>query len=145
MAVKQDALAASGLKELSMCQRSFPRNIQYGKSLSSTTSPFERSLEMAASGVSNSPKREAKAICTSSDRACSGKMSTPNSRNACLTMSQLVLSKCAKSMPVIVAPSVASLGSILIGMERILALIGAWAASHLSFAETVRSGSSITP
>src|SRR5215831_11816237 len=114
-----DALAASGMYELSVCQPSLPRSDLYRCSSGPMIAPSGFWLLMATafcsgSGVksSRSPKRFANATCSSSVSCCSGKTRTAWSWKACSTAFQVAASIRERVMSVTTAPSVASIEAI---------------------------------
>src|SRR2546425_4106426 len=129
-AESSDALAASGMYELSVCQPSLPRKDLKRCSSAPITDPSGFWLLIATafcsgSGASSSisPKRLANATCASSDKFCAGNTRTAYSWKACSTAFQVSASIRARSRPVTTALSVASIGAIFgsMGSPRDLA------------------------
>src|SRR4029453_13859861 len=124
-----EALAASGMYELSVCQPSLPRKDLKRCSSASRTVPSGFWLLMATafcsgSGASSSisPKRCAKATCCSSVKCCPGKTRTACWWNAPSTAFQVEASIRASSRSVTTAPSGAAIGVTLGSMGLLLAL-----------------------
>src|SRR5256885_1114785 len=117
-----EALAASGMYELSVCQPSLPRKDLKRCSSAAMTDPSGFWLLIATafcsgSGArsSRSPKRLANATCASCDKFCAGNTRTAYSWKACSTVFQVSASIRARSRSVITAPSVASIGGAIFG------------------------------
>src|SRR5258705_4598737 len=119
-----DALAASGMYELSVCQPSLPRRDLKRCSSAAMTDPSGFWLLIATAFCSGSgarssrfPKRLANATCASSDKFCAGNTRTACSWKACSTVVQVSASIRARSRSVTTAPSVASIG-VIFGFMR---------------------------